>query len=202
LVARIAVLRGENIGAVSRCGSAESARFLQRGFPATGSLFFLIAPPLFGEPQPMVWRQKCSNPSTNWFASTVFNELEEDLFKLSDSLEAFNDLERCTDRSIMAQRSSERIEIRVKTIVRPANLSSRHQVSVESVTADISSGGCMVLASRAILPGDLYHLTFHDALRNVNPLLARCMRCRMIQDDAFEVGFRFLQNIPLKDLIS
>jgi len=131
----------------------------------------------------------------------VFNELEEDLFKLSDSLEAFNDLERCTDRSIMAQRSSERIEIRVKAIVRPANLSSRHQFSVESVTADISSGGCMVLASRAVLPGDLYHLTFYEDLRNVNPLLARCMRCRMIQDDAFEVGFRFLQNIPLNELI-
>jgi hypothetical protein len=131
----------------------------------------------------------------------VFNELEEELFKLSDSLEAFNDLERCTDRSIMAQRSSERIEIRVKAIIRPANLSSRHQFSVESVTADISSGGCMVLASRAVLPGDIYHMTFHEDLRNVNPLLARCMRCRMIQDDAFEVGFRFLQNIPLNELI-
>lgn len=131
----------------------------------------------------------------------VFNELEEDLFKLSDSLEAFNELERCTDRAVMAQRSSERIEIRAMVMVRPANLSHRHQYTIESVTADISTGGCMLLASRAILPGDIFHLTFHDELSNVNPLLARCMRCRMIQDDAFEVGIRFLQNIPLKELV-
>lgn len=131
----------------------------------------------------------------------MFNELEEDIFQLSDSLQAFNELERCTDHAIMAQRSSERIEIRAKVMVRPANLSHRHQYAVESVTADISTGGCMLLASRAVLPGDLFHLTFHDGLSNLNPLLARCMRCRMIQDDAFEVGIRFLQNIPLQELV-
>lgn len=131
----------------------------------------------------------------------MFNELEEDLFKLSDSLEAFNELERCTDRAIMAQRSSQRIEIRAKVVIRPANLSQRHQYAIESVTADISTGGCMLLASKAVLPGDIYYLTFHDGLRNVNPILARCMRCRLIQDDAFELGIRFLQNIPLNELV-
>ena len=61
--------------------------------------------------------------------------------------------------------------------------------------------GLVVLASRAILPGDIYHITFYDELESVGPLLARCMRCRMVQEDAFEVGLRFLQDIPLKDLL-
>jgi len=87
----------------------------------------------------------------------MFTDVEDDLFKLSDSLEA--------------------------------------------VTADISNGGCMVLASRAILPGDLYQITIFDQLDHVGPLLARCMRCRMVQDDAFEVGVRLLQDIPLRDLL-
>jgi hypothetical protein len=132
---------------------------------------------------------------------TMFAEVDDDLFKLSDSLEAFNELEKCTDRAILAQRSSERVEIRAKLMFRPANPSQRHTYAIEAVTADISNGGCMVLASRAILPGDIYHVTFHEQLERVGPLLARCMRCRMVQEDAFEVGLRFLQDIPLKDLL-
>lgn len=131
----------------------------------------------------------------------MFTELEDDLFKLSDSLEAFNELERCTDRAILAQRSSERVEVRAKLTVRPGNPSQRHQYCVEAVTADISNGGCMILASRAVLPGDIYYLTFFEQLAGVGPLLARCMRCRMVQEDAFEVGIRFLQDVPLKDLL-
>ena len=131
----------------------------------------------------------------------MFTEVDDDLFKLSDSLEAFNELEKCTDRAILAQRSSERIEIRSKLMFRPCNPSQRHTFAVEAVTADISNGGCMVLASRAILPGDIYHITFYDELESVGPLLARCMRCRMVQEDAFEVGLRFLQDISLKDLL-
>ncbi len=112
---------------------------------------------------------------------TVFAELEEDLFKLSDSLEAFNELEKCTDRALLAQRTSERLEIKAKVLVRPGNLSTRHQYVIEAVTADISSGGCMLLASRAVLPGDIYHMTFEEGLKSINPLLVRCMRCRMIR---------------------
>ena len=132
----------------------------------------------------------------------MFNELEEDHFKLSDSLEAFNELEKCTDRAILSQRANERIEVRAKVLIRPANPSQQHQNCIESVTADISSSGCMLLAPRAILPGDLFHLTFFDSLRRINPQFARCLRCRMIQEDAYEIGIRFLQNVPLRESLT
>ena len=59
----------------------------------------------------------------------------------------------------------------------------------------------MTLTSRAILPGDLYWLVFVGDDVRIGSLIARCMRCRMVQEEAFEVGFRFLQDIPLKDLL-
>lgn len=131
----------------------------------------------------------------------MFAELEDDLFKISDSLEAFNELEKCTDRTILAQRSSERLDIHTKLVIRPGNPSERHRSATEAVTADLSNGGCMTLTSRAVLPGDLFWLVFSDDDVRIGSLLARCMRCRMVQEDAFEVGFRFLQDIPLKDLL-
>ncbi len=131
----------------------------------------------------------------------MFLDMEEDLFKLSDSLEAFNELEKCTDKAILAMRSSERLEVRAKALIKPANLSERQKFVVQAVTADISNGGCMILSSRAILPGDFYAISFDEALANVGTQIARCMRCRVVQDDVFEVGFRFLQNISLKDLV-
>ncbi|MFO1065110.1 MAG: PilZ domain-containing protein [Pirellulales bacterium] len=131
----------------------------------------------------------------------MFAELEDDLFKISDSLEAFNELEKCTDKSILALRSSERLDIRTKLVIRAGNPSERHRAGVEAVTADISNGGCMTLSSRAVLPGDIFWLTFSEDAVRIGSLLARCMRCRMVQEDAYEIGFRFLQNISLKDLL-
>lgn len=147
------------------------------------------------------WKSVAYRSSGFVEVSSVFAELEDDLFKISDSLEAFNELEKCTDRAILAQRSSERLDIRTKLMIKPGNPSERHRLAIEAVTADLSNGGCMTLTSRAILPGDLYWLVFVGDDVRIGSLIARCMRCRMVQEEAFEVGFRFLQDIPLKDLL-
>ena len=126
----------------------------------------------------------------------------EDLFSASGALDAIAELEKNTNAAILAQRASERLEIRTKVGVKPADASERHLLHVECVTADISAGGCMLLAPRAILPGDLFWLTFVDSNLGLGSLFARCLRCRFVREDIYEVGFRFLSNVNLAHVVS
>lgn len=125
----------------------------------------------------------------------------EDLFGASDALQAIAELEHNTNDAILAQRASERLEIRTNVLVRPGNASQRHQFGVECVTADISNGGCMVLATRPLLPGDLFWLAFDDKQIRIGSLFARCLRCRFVREEVYEAGFRFLNDIDLSSVL-
>lgn len=131
----------------------------------------------------------------------MFDHDADDLFDSSEALDAIAELERNTSSAILSQRSSERLEIKTKVLVRPANASQRHEFNLECVTADISNGGCMVLAGRPVIPGDLYWLTFDDAQIKVGSLYARCLRCRYVREEIYEAGFRFLNDISLRDAL-
>lgn len=133
----------------------------------------------------------------------MFDDFDgEDFFSASDALEAIADLEHNTNDAILAQRASERIEIRTKVQVRPGNASERHAFAVETVTADISNGGCMVLSSRPLLPGDVFWLSFNPDEINIGSLFARALRCRLVREEIFEVGFRFMNDIDLTDILT
>lgn len=125
----------------------------------------------------------------------------EDWFGVADALDALAALETNTNAAILAQRSSQRLEIQTKLVVRPGNASQRHEFSIPGVTADISAGGCMVLLPRPIMTGDIFWLTFDDSILRLGSLLARCLRCRLVREDAFEVGFRFLNDVDLQAAI-
>ncbi len=131
----------------------------------------------------------------------MFNDFDDDILGVSDALEALNELENNTDQAILAQRSSERIDVRTRVVIRPANSSERTAMTVEAMTADISDGGCRVLTSTPLMAGDVFWLAFDDAQLCLGSLFGRCMRCRMVQEDAFEVGFRFLNAIDLKNAV-
>jgi hypothetical protein len=121
----------------------------------------------------------------------------DDWFGVTDALDALAALESNTNAAILAQRASQRLEIQTKLLVRPGNASQRHEFGIPGVTADISSGGCMVLLPRPIMTGDIFWLSFDDSVLRLGSLLARCLRCRLVREDAFEVGFRFLNDVDL-----
>ena len=128
----------------------------------------------------------------------MFDEIQgDDVFGMSGALEALAELECNTSDAILAQRSSERIEIQTKVLVQPGNVSERHRYTIEGVTADISNGGCMVLLPRPIMVGDLFWITFDDQHVHIGSLFSRCLRCRFVREDAFETGFRFLQDVDV-----
>lgn len=120
-----------------------------------------------------------------------------DLFSGTDALNALSDLERNTSDAVISQRSSARLEIRTKICIAPGNASQRHTMTIEGLTGDISNGGCLVLASHPLIPGDIYWLTFSDDALQLGSMFARCVRCRMIRDDTYEMGFCFFNDIDL-----
>lgn len=122
---------------------------------------------------------------------------EDDVFCISDAIQSLGELEDNTSQAILSQRASERIKVKTKVVVRPGNASDRYRFSIEGLTGDISNGGCQILLARPILPGDIYWLSFADTHVTLGSLLARCTRCRMVQEDAFESGFRFFHDIDL-----
>lgn len=120
-----------------------------------------------------------------------------ELAALRGALEALAELEQNTRQSIARQRAHERIELRAAVFVRPGNSSERHRLVVEGLTADVSAGGCLLLLSRPLPPGDIFWLTFDEAQLALAPRLARCVRCRMVDESTFETSLQFFHEVDL-----
>lgn len=128
----------------------------------------------------------------------VFDDLTREFLALPDAVSALQELEENTDRAVAARRGSERLAIRTGVTIRHGNASQRSSMQVEGITADLSNGGCLVLISRPLYAGDLFWLTFDDDHVRIGSLLARCRRCRFVQEDTFEVGFSFLVPVDVR----
>lgn len=133
----------------------------------------------------------------------MFEELTEDgVIHMSEAMDALSELEKNTSQAITALRSSQRIDIRTRVWIQPGNSSARSSLVIEGLTADISNGGCMILTPRPLMVGDIFWMRFSDDEIRVSPLLVRCLRCRLVREDAFEVGIRFLNDIDLTHVFS
>ncbi len=117
-----------------------------------------------------------------------------------DAVEMLTEIERSTPDEVRRQRAHDRLQIRAKIIVQPGNTSQRTELKLQGVTSDISRGGCQALFPLPLQVGDIYRMAFDQSAIAIGPVLARCMRCRFVRDDAFEVGVAFLQNIELPEI--
>lgn len=109
-----------------------------------------------------------------------------------------SELEQQTPEAIRAQRSSERQSVKVGVTIRPGNASDRLAgADVEGVTGDISSGGCRTMSSGPMHVGDVYQLRFAKGELDLPIVYARCLRCRLVREDAFESGFVFFEKVQL-----
>jgi hypothetical protein len=107
------------------------------------------------------------------------------------------ELEQQTPEAIRRQRSSERASIKIGVSIAPANASQAGEGAMDGVTGDISTGGCGLMTSRPLRVGDVYRLTFEKGEVDLPTVFARCLRCRLIREDAFESGFAFFTKVDL-----
>ncbi len=117
-----------------------------------------------------------------------------------EAVEAIAEMEQNTPQQVKKMRSHARIAVQAKVIAQPASTSHRNRFRTQGVLGDISRGGCLILFSDPLLVGDIYRLSFDRTALNFEPMFARCLRCRLVKEDAFEAGFSFFHPIDLSAL--
>lgn len=118
-----------------------------------------------------------------------------------ESFELLRELESNTPDAIRKARSSERIEIKSALIVQHGNTSELKSMKLQGTTGDISSGGCQALFPLPLTVGDVYRLTFDKNVINLPVTFARCVRCRLVRENAFESGLTFFTPIEMNALL-
>jgi len=132
----------------------------------------------------------------------------DDLNDLTPALsgdEAFGvlrDLERNTPDEIRRQRAHFRLAIKASVILQCGNASEMLSFKVKGVTGDVSEGGCSALFPVPTRVGDIYRLQFDRKQLDLPLTFARCVRCRLVREDAFETGFSFFSPICLPDNVA
>ena len=114
-----------------------------------------------------------------------------------DSLAAIAEVDGNTQESICRIRAHERFTLKTKVVAQPGNVSQRRELKIQGVSGDISAGGCCVLFPLPLNVGDIYQLIFDREVLDVAPTYARCLRCRLVREDAFECGFFFFTPLDL-----
>ncbi len=131
----------------------------------------------------------------------MFDELENGEGSLGGD-EAFallRDLERNTPTEIRRQRAHFRLAIKAGVVLQPGNATEMMKLKLQGVTGDVSEGGCSALFPIPIRVGDVYRLQFDRKALALPLTFARCVRCRLVREDAFEAGFAFFSPISLPE---
>ena len=124
----------------------------------------------------------------------------ESLDVAEDVLHSILELKANLPDDIVKQRSSQRLELRARVSARPGNSFNRNDVEFLGVTGDISQQGCQVLFSTPLQVGSIYWLEFDGADVAIGSVMSRCLRCRLVREDAFETGFQFFEKVCLSEV--
>jgi hypothetical protein len=131
----------------------------------------------------------------------MFNDgLESDGLAPDGALDALADLERNTADEVKQMRAHTRIRVKSEVVAQPGNSSDRLKFKIVGVMGDISAGGCQILFPVALGVGDVYWLTFDKRVLELGSMFARCVRCRVVREDAFEAGFSFFSPIDVSQI--
>lgn len=115
-------------------------------------------------------------------------------------LELLKDLEKQNLSGIRKLRKHARFEVSVPVDLLPGNLSAPESDAQTGTSRDVSSGGCLIHFSRPVLVGDVYRVVFRDESLGIPQVYARCVRCIMVRESVFEVGFSFFSPITLESV--
>ncbi len=129
------------------------------------------------------------------------NDSQSDSLLEEDVLESLADLERNRSDMVKRARSSTRVRIKSRVIAQPGNSGDRLKSKIQGVTGDISTSGCQILFPIPLRVGDIYWLTFDSTELDLDSVFARCLRCRLIREDAYEAGFKFFEPIDVSDAV-
>jgi len=118
------------------------------------------------------------------------------------AFDLLRELEQNTPDEIRRQRTHFRVTVKAKVILQPGNASDLTKLKLQGVTGDLSESGCRILFPLPVGVGDIFRLAFDRSLLNLPVTFARCMRCQMLREDAYEAGFRFFSLVSLPETLA
>ncbi len=121
----------------------------------------------------------------------------QDLLDGNEAFELLQELEQNTPEEIRARRKHFRIEIKAAVTLQPGNASDMLKLRMQGVTGDLSEGGCRALFPLPVRVGDIYRLEFDPAQLPLPLTFARCVRCLLLREGAYEAGFMFFSPVAL-----
>jgi hypothetical protein len=124
-----------------------------------------------------------------------------DSLNSDEAFDLLQDLARNTPDEIRRQRAHFRLAIKAGIVLQSGNASELLDFKVKGVTGDISEGGLSALFPIPPRVGDIYRLQFDHSLLDLPLIFARCVRCRVIREDAYEAGFAFFTPICLPEKV-
>lgn len=137
-------------------------------------------------------------------------ELQETLNVLQSELDSVggNDDETSQKRSVddflspllekeEKRKASDRSQENISVALRPSSYSQRSSEFIEGVCRNLSQTGCGIVSSSAPRVGDIYHVEVVDNSSHcLQGMDARCVRCHLLDAEAFDCGFTFLAPLP------
>ena len=118
-----------------------------------------------------------------------------------EAVQMLQELAANTPEELRRRRTHFRLSIKMPVILQPGNASELLSFKVKGVTADLSQGGCSAVLPVPIRVGDMYRLQFDRGTLDLPLTFARCVRCRLLREDAFEAGFSFFTTITLPERV-
>jgi len=113
--------------------------------------------------------------------------------------ELLKELEQNTPAQIRRQRAHFRLAVKASVVLHPGSASDVTGVKIKGATGDVSEGGCSGLFPVPVRVGDVYRLVFDRAALDLPLTFARCVRCRLVHEDAYEAGFAFFRPVTLPE---
>jgi len=117
----------------------------------------------------------------------------------AEAFEMLRELEQNKTDEIRRQRVHFRLQAKIGVTLQPGNASDLLKFKMKGATGDISEGGCCVLFPMPVRVGDVYRIEFDRKQLDLPLMFVRCLRCRMLREDAYEAGFRFFTSISLPE---
>ena len=112
-----------------------------------------------------------------------------------EPMKLLEELELNHPEEVERTRIVDRFKLKAPCWVRPGNLSQRDQFAHAGNTREVSEGGLLAVLPRPVAVGDIFHVSFDRQVLDLPPLLAQCTKCRMEEDDAFEVSLVFFRDV-------
>ncbi len=117
----------------------------------------------------------------------------------SGAARLLEELERSTPEVFRQQRAHFRINVKSSVTLQPGDASQLLKLRLQGVTGDISESGCKCLFPLPVRVGDIYRIEFDRQVINLPLTFARCVRCALVREDAFEAGFLFFATVSLPE---